>query len=108
MGGIPKVDFASPNHTREQHRPLNSSEHFRDSDVYLRMQHTDRLNNAVLQATVQHLPKLRSLHIVHCMDIDYCHVLEATSMTPLLESLAFTTSVTVPSRFRAGELDVPS
>jgi hypothetical protein len=70
------------------------------------MQHTDSLNNTILRATVQHLPELRSLHIVRCMNIDYSHVLDATSFTPLLESLAFTTPVTFLSPAHARDIGV--
>ncbi|KAI0058481.1 hypothetical protein BV25DRAFT_1891370 [Artomyces pyxidatus] len=50
------------------------------------------MNNTILKRTVAHLPKLRGLHIVGCQHVSYIDVLNATEHTPLLETLAFTTS----------------
>ncbi|KAI0267493.1 hypothetical protein BC834DRAFT_871545 [Gloeopeniophorella convolvens] len=48
------------------------------------------LNNTVLQKTVEHLLKLRGLHVIECLRVSHVDVLTATERTPLLENLAIT------------------
>ncbi|KAH9973975.1 hypothetical protein BGW80DRAFT_1445030 [Lactifluus volemus] len=48
------------------------------------------LNRTVLQRTLEHLPKLRGLHIIGCLRVTHVDVLSVTEHTPLLQSLAFT------------------
>ncbi|THH09233.1 hypothetical protein EW146_g8741 [Bondarzewia mesenterica] len=49
-------------------------------------------NSCILDSTLPHLPKLRGLHIIGCPGVDHVDILRATVHTPLLESLAISTS----------------
>jgi hypothetical protein len=57
------------------------------------------LNRTVLQRTLEHLPKLRGLHIIGCLRVTHVDVLSVTEHTPLLQSLAFTVMETVSTLF---------
>ncbi|KAF9531047.1 hypothetical protein CPB83DRAFT_918574 [Crepidotus variabilis] len=52
----------------------------------------NELHEENLKATLSHLPNLRGLHVVGCPKVDHTAVLRQVSQTPLLESLAMTTS----------------
>lgn len=53
------------------------------------------LNEHVLDGALSNLPNLKALHVIQCTKIDHHSVLSRTSNVPLLESLSFTTWVSV-------------
>jgi hypothetical protein len=63
------------------------------------LQTSPHLNKTVLQRTVEHLPKLRGLHVIGCLRVTHVDVLSATEYIPHLQSLAFTVMETVSTLF---------
>jgi len=57
---------------------------------HLTIHTSPHLNRTVLQQTIKHLPKLRSLHVIGCLGVSHVDFLSVTEQTPLLESIAFT------------------
>jgi hypothetical protein len=54
---------------------------------------TNELNVETLDAVLEQVPELQSLHIIGCARVDHAAVLKALTHVPELESLSFTATV---------------